>query len=78
MRRLGDVVRTAQGLAVVRSPDDATPDIGTPVVDESLNDVGRIVDVFGPVDRPYVAISPDDGARLAGLVGSKVYTRDAV
>jgi RNA-binding protein len=77
MRRLGDVVRTAQGLAVVRSPDDSTPDIGTPVVDESLTDVGRVVDVFGPVDRPYVAVSPEGDVRLAGLVGSKVYARDA-
>lgn len=76
MNRLGDVVRTAQGLAVVRSPDDATPDIGTPVVDESLTDVGRVVDVFGPVSRPYVAVSPDDGVHIAGLVGAKVYTRD--
>jgi RNA-binding protein len=76
MRRLGDVVRTAQGLAVVRSPDESTPDIGTPVVDESLTDVGRVVDVFGPVDRPYVAVSPEGSVRLAGLVGSKVYARD--
>jgi RNA-binding protein len=81
MKRLGEVVRTAQGLAVVRSPDDAgsddgTPAIGTGVVDESLTDVGRVVDVFGPVERPYVAVSPDDGVRLAALVGSKVYARD--
>ena len=75
MRRLGDVVRTAQGLAVVRSPDETTPDIGTPVLDESLADVGRVVDVFGPVERPYVAVTPDDDVRVAGLVGAKVYTR---
>ena len=76
MKRLGEVVRTAQGLAVVRSPDESTPDIGTSVVDESLTDVGRVVDVFGPVTRPYVAVSPDGDVRLAGLVGAKVYTHD--
>ena len=76
MKRLGDVVRTAQGLAVVRSPDETTPDIGTSVVDESLTDIGRVVDVFGPVERPYVAVSPDGGVHVAGLVGAKVYTRD--
>ncbi len=75
MNRLGSVVRTAQGLAIVRSPDTSTPDIGTPVVDELLTDVGRVVDVFGPVDRPYVAVSPDNGVQPAGLVGSKVYAR---
>ncbi|MEF8786564.1 MAG: Gar1/Naf1 family protein [Haloarculaceae archaeon] len=76
MKRLGEVVRTAQGVVVVRSPDDSMPDIGTSVVDESLTDVGRVVDVFGPVDRPYVAVSPDDDVRIAALVGSKVYARD--
>ena len=76
MKRLGEVVRTAQGLAVVRSPDESTPDIGTSVVDESLADVGRVVDVFGPVERPFVAVSPDRSVRIAGLVGAKVYTRN--
>ena len=76
MKRLGTVVRTAQGVAVVRSPDESMPDIGTPVVDESLADVGRVVDVFGPLNRPYVAVSPDEGVRIAGLVGAKVYSHD--
>jgi RNA-binding protein len=76
MKRLGEAVRTAQGVLVVRSPDERTPDIGTEVVDESLATVGRVVDVFGPVERPYLAVSPDDGVRLATLVGSPVYTRE--
>jgi RNA-binding protein len=75
MRRVGNVVRTAQGLAIARSPDDGHPDIGTPVVGENLDDLGRVVDVFGPVDRPYVAVSPDDGVHLPGLVGAKLYAR---
>jgi RNA-binding protein len=76
MKRLGEAVRTAQGVLVVRSPDDSTPDIGTEVIDESLEPVGHVVDVFGPVERPYIAVSPTDGVRLAMLVGSPVYTRD--
>ncbi len=76
MKRLGDVVRTAQGVVVVRSSNDSMPDIGTSVVDESLTDVGRVVDVFGPVEQPYVAVSPDDDVRIAALIGSKVYARD--
>ena len=39
MQRIGEVVRTAQGLAVVRSPDDGHPDFGTTVVDENLDEV---------------------------------------
>ena len=73
MRPVGEVVRTAQGLAVVRLPDDEVPALGTAVVDQQLADVGRIVDVFGPVERPYAAVSPADGVVLAGLLGEKLY-----
>jgi len=75
MRKLGDVTRTAQGLAIVRSPGDDYPNLGTAVVDEQLDDVGRVVDVFGPVERPYLAVSPADDVPLASLVGSKLYAR---
>ncbi|TSD16067.1 H/ACA RNA-protein complex protein Gar1 [Haloglomus irregulare] len=75
MRRLGEVVRTAQGLAVVRCPDDDHLDIGTMVLDEDLETVGRVVDVFGPADRPYLAVTPDDGVALPSLVGGPVYAR---
>ncbi len=80
VRRVGEVVRTAQRLAVVRlaaeSPDRAElPSVGTRVIDESLSEVGEIVHVFGPVDRPYVAVSPDDGVSLPQLVGQPLYAR---
>lgn len=77
MRRVGDVVRTAQHLAVVRAADaDADHvDIGTVVVDESLDELGRVVDVFGPVERPYLAVTTDDDVHLPGLVGSTLYAR---
>lgn len=74
MKRVGEVVRVAQGLAIVRSPDDGRPDVGDEVVDESLTVVGRVVDVFGPVERPYVAVTPD-GDVPATLLGEKVYAR---
>jgi RNA-binding protein len=75
MHRLGTVSRTAQGLAIVRCDDADHPDIGVEAVDESLSAVGRVVDVFGPVSRPYVAITPDDGVSLPSLVGEKLYAR---
>ncbi len=75
MKRVGEVVRTAQGLAVVRCPEGSTPEIGTVVVDESLSEVGRIVDVFGPVSRPYVAVTPDDRGKLPNLLGGRLYAR---
>jgi RNA-binding protein len=75
MRRVGEVVRTAQGLAVVRSNGESYPDLGTEVVDSELEAVGRVVDVFGPVERPYVAVSPASGVELPPLLGEKLYAR---
>ena len=73
MKRVGEVVRAAQGLAITRTGDDP-PDIGAAVVDEDLDEVGRVVDVFGPVGNPYVAVSPD-GRDPALLFGEKLYAR---
>ncbi|WP_299235233.1 H/ACA ribonucleoprotein complex subunit GAR1 [Natronomonas sp.] len=75
MKRAGEVVRTAQGLAVVRSPNGTTPDLGTELVDQDLDTVGRVVDVFGPVERPYLAVSSSDGVVPAALLGEKLYAR---
>ena len=76
MRRVGEVVRTAGGLAVVRVPEGEDPsDIGTETLDESLSTVGRVVDVFGPVERPYLAVTPADGRSPASLLGETLYVR---
>lgn len=79
MRRAGDVVGAAQGLAVLRvgaGDEDSFPDVGTEVVDESLSEVGRVVDVFGPVSRPFLAVSPNEGVDPAALIGAKLYARN--
>ncbi|MFA9415667.1 H/ACA ribonucleoprotein complex subunit GAR1 [Natrinema sp. HArc-T2] len=82
MRRIGAVVRTAQGLAVLRADavDDDTAEtyrdeIGTTVLNDSLEEVGRVVDVFGPVSRPYLAVTTDDDVHLPSLVSSTLYAR---
>jgi RNA-binding protein len=73
MERLGTTNRIAQGLAIVRVED--IPNVGTTVVDDQLDDVGTVVDVFGPVDAPYAAVSPVDSRRLATLLGEPLYLR---
>lgn len=75
MRRVGEVVRTAQGLAVARCEGEEFPAVGTEVVDENLDDVGTIVDVFGPVDRPYLAIDAQRTNQVPGLLGQALYAR---
>lgn len=73
MRRVGTVERVAQGLAVARAVDGDPPETGTEVVDESLATVGRVVSVFGPVDRPYVAVAPEGAP--AALFDEVLYAR---
>lgn len=75
MKRIGEAVRVAQGLLVARSPDDGFPDVGTAVVDEDLEEVGYVVEIFGPVDRPFCAITPGDAVNPAALLGSPLYAR---
>lgn len=74
MKRVGTVVGVAQGVAVVRAKDADVPDFGTSVIDEDLETVGELVDIFGPVDRPYVAIAPDRDDPVQ-LVGDVLYAR---
>ena len=75
MRRAGTVVGTAQSVAVVRNTDEQFPEVGTELVDERLDPVGEVVDVFGPVDQPYLAVSPPPDRAVARLVGDVVYAR---
>jgi len=76
MQRAGTVEDVAQSVAVVRCPGEGHPDLGTALLDENLDTVGRVVDVFGPVERPFLAVSPDDGVRLAPLLGAVLYYRE--
>ena len=75
MRRVGSVVRSAQGLAIARSPDASHPEIGATVLDEGLDRVGRVVDVMGPTDRPYVVVLPRGSRSPASLLEAKLYER---
>lgn len=84
MRRAGTVVRIAQGKLVVRlpGPDGSgsgsgpdRPDIGVTVLDENLETVGRVVDVFGPVDRPYLTVTPVDSVNPPSLLNAPLYVR---
>ncbi|MEM2142046.1 MAG: Gar1/Naf1 family protein [Candidatus Thorarchaeota archaeon] len=72
MRRLGKVLHISQqGHIIVQT--DKTPPVGAVVVDKDVRNVGRIVDVFGPVKRPYVAIRPQEIERTSKLIGQTLY-----
>lgn len=74
MYRLGTATRTAQGLLIVQLANDR-PEIGDTVLTEQLTTIGSVVDVFGPVNSPYVAVSPTDRAQLPQYLGEVLYAR---
>lgn len=76
MRRAGTITRIAGGVLVVRTDDTDPPSIGADTVDDQLTPVGPIVDVFGPVDNPYLAVSPTTDRRPTELLGETLYLRD--
>ncbi|MFW6457900.1 MAG: H/ACA ribonucleoprotein complex subunit GAR1 [Halodesulfurarchaeum sp.] len=75
MRRLGTVHRIAAGLLVVTAADADPPPIGTPVIDEHLDTAGRVVDVFGPTEAPYLAVTPDGDENLPQRINETLYWR---
>ena len=47
----------------------------TDVIDERLNRIGRVVDVMGPTERPYLVVTPESGEPPAALLNEPVYVR---
>lgn len=75
MRRAGTIDRVANGVGVIRTDDP--PDVGTDLVDAHLGAIGQVVDVFGPVDRPFVAVAPADGWDATDLLDVTCYVRES-
>lgn len=74
MRRIGEVIRATGGVAVLRSPDDNHPSIGAEVVDDSLSAIGKVVDIIGPTNQPYIVVVPDNRDPTA-LLNKPLYVR---
>ena len=47
----------------------------TKIYDSENNLVGRVVDIFGPVNEPYLAISAKKGMRITRIIGREIYKR---
>ncbi len=74
MRRLGEVLHVSKrGSIILRT--DKTPPIGRQaiVLDKKANRIGNIIDVFGPVGSPYVAIKPFNEVNTESLLGQVLY-----
>lgn len=72
MRRLGKVLHISKrGAIILRT--EKTPPIGAEVVDKSVEVIGTVADIFGPVKQPYVAIRAKEGVNVIKLIGQPVY-----
>ena len=47
--------------------------IGQPVTDKTGKSIGRIFDIFGPVEAPYASIKLNDGVDLGKVDGKPVF-----
>jgi RNA-binding protein len=57
LQRLGKVLHVTPSQNMVVKVDK-TPKVGSAVVDEKLQIVGKIFDIIGPVSSPYVVLKP--------------------
>jgi RNA-binding protein len=82
MKRLGTVLHRSgvKNLIVIGDEikSDNVPKLNSVVIDKSLNRIGLIVSIFGPVNHPYFLVKgfkriPDSEFRV--LINERVYVR---
>jgi RNA-binding protein len=57
LQRLGRVSNVTPSRNLVVKAENP-PKIGTEVVDENLQSVGKVFDIIGPVSAPYAVVKP--------------------
>lgn len=51
---------------------DAIPEIGSKVLDATGFEIGRVVDIIGPISKPYAVVKPKSYAILSSIKPSTV------
>jgi len=79
LKRLGTVQHlSGQGYMIVRGDTDACPGLNSIVLTKEARKVGKLVEVFGPVSRPYFSVEVFRGIKeteIRNLQNEKVYLR---
>ncbi|OGD54242.1 hypothetical protein A3K80_07910 [Candidatus Bathyarchaeota archaeon RBG_13_38_9] len=74
MRRLNNILHMAKnGKLILRLNSDTNLKLGERIFNSKLREVGKIQDIFGPVNNPYISITPKISDPLS-LVGKVVYS----
>jgi len=54
--RLGEVINVSGKTVVVRGNKISSKTMGKVVIDKNMNEIGRVVDIFGPIDDPFAKV----------------------
>jgi len=78
LKRLGTVLHTIDNLLIVRADKTLKKDAftNTMVITKSMKRIGRIKELFGPVNAPYISIAifrETKGSELMKLKNERVY-----
>jgi len=63
----------SQNMAIVSTHDKVPKN--TKIYDSEKRNIGRVVNIFGPVSEPYISIAPNKGTRITKIVGREVYRK---
>jgi RNA-binding protein len=82
MKRLGTALHVVQNKLIVQSEQIDGSETNIPrtnswVVDQKRTKVGKVFDIFGPTNHPYIIVRPNRGIDAAAHVGKKLYIDEA-
>jgi RNA-binding protein len=78
LKRLGTTLYSVQKKLIVRTEplsgkNAELPRINSVVVDQKKVRIGRVFDIFGPTDHPYIVVKPYRNVDAAVHLGKKLY-----
>jgi len=82
LKGLGTALHVVQNKLIVKSEQiigskTDIPRTNSWVVDQKRTKVGKVFDIFGPIDHPYIIVRPNRGIDAAAHVGKKLYIDEA-
>ena len=82
MKRLGTALHVVQNKLILHGEQIDGSETNIPrtnswVVDQKRTKIGKVFDIFGPVNHPYIIVRPNRGVDAAAHVGKKLYIDEA-